>query len=58
MTGENIKTAATGLLGTSTSIGAAIYSMLPHLEAWVRFASVTVGLIVGLVTLFKLLKRR
>ena len=32
--------------------------MLPHLEAWVRFASVSVGLIVGLVTLFKLLKRR
>ena len=58
MTGENIKTAATGLLGTSTSIVAAIYSMLPHLEAWVRFASVSVGLIVGLVTLFKLLKRR
>ena len=58
MTSENIKTAATGLLGTSTSIGAAIYSMLPHLEAWVRFASVTVGLIVGLVTLFKLLKKR
>lgn len=58
MTGENLKTAATGLLGTSTSIGAAIYSMLPHLEAWVRFASVTVGLIVGVVTLFKLLKRR
>jgi hypothetical protein len=58
MSGENIKTAATGLLGTSTSIGAAIYSMLPHLEAWVRFASVSVGLIVGLVTLFKLLKRR
>ena len=58
MTSENIKTAATGLLGTSTSIGAAIYSMLPHLEAWVRFASVSVGLIVGLVTLFKLLKRR
>jgi hypothetical protein len=58
MSGENIKTAATGLLGTSTSIGAAIYSMLPHLEAWVRFASVTVGLIVGLVTLFKLLKKR
>lgn len=55
---DNIKTAATGLLGTSTSIGAAIYSMLPHLEAWVRFASVTVGLLVGLVTLVKLVKKR
>jgi hypothetical protein len=30
--------------------------MLPHLEAWMRFASVTVGFAVGLVTLVKILR--
>lgn len=56
MDSHPLKTFATGLVGSATSIGAAIYSLLPHLEAWVRLASVTVGLVVGLVTLFKLLK--
>lgn len=50
------KTLATGLIGTGTSLGAAAYSMLPHLEAWVRLASVSVGLAVGIVTLLKLFK--
>lgn len=48
------KTLATGLVGTGTSLGAAAYSMLPHLEAWVRLGSVTIGLLVGLLTLIKL----
>jgi hypothetical protein len=39
-----------------TSLGAAAYSMLPHLEAWMRLASVTVGLLVGIVTLIKILR--
>jgi hypothetical protein len=56
MDSHPLKTFATGLFGSATSIGAAIYSLLPHLEAWVRLCSVTVGLIVGLLTLFKLLK--
>ena len=50
------KTLATGLIGSATSLGAAAYSLLPHLEAWVRLGSVTVGLLVGLVTLLKLFK--
>jgi hypothetical protein len=56
MNGDQLKSAATGLIGSATSIGAAIYSMLPHLEAWMRFASVTIGLAVGIVTLVKILR--
>ena len=51
-----LKTLATGLVGTGTSLGAAAYSMLPHLEAWMRLGSVTVGLLVGLATLVKILR--
>lgn len=54
MDAHPLKTLATGLIGTSTSLGAAAYSMLPHLEAWVRLGSVTIGLLVGLLTLIKL----
>jgi hypothetical protein len=53
---ENFKTAACGLIGSATSIGAAVYSLLPHLEAGMRLASVTVGLAVGLATLVKVLR--
>ena len=53
---ENLKTAATGLVGSATSIGAAAYSLLPHLEAGMRLASVTVGLAVGIATLIKVLR--
>lgn len=56
MNSDQLKSAATGLIGSATSIGAAVYSMLPHLEAWMRFASVTVGFAVGLVTLVKILR--
>jgi hypothetical protein len=53
---DNFKTAATGLIGSATSIGAAAYSMLPHLEAGMRLASVTVGLAVGLATFIKIIR--
>jgi hypothetical protein len=56
MNGDQIKTIGTGLIGSATSIGAAIYSMLPHLEAWMRLASVAVGLAVGIATLIKILR--
>jgi hypothetical protein len=56
MNSDQLKTAATGLIGSATSIGAAVYSMLPHLEAWMRLASVAVGLAVGIVTLVKILR--
>lgn len=56
MNSDQFKTIGTGLIGSATSIGAAIYSMLPHLEAWMRLASVGVGLAVGIATLIKLLR--
>jgi hypothetical protein len=56
MNGDQLKSAATGLVGSATSIGAAVYSMLPHLEAWMRLASVAVGLAVGIATLIKILR--
>lgn len=53
---HQFKTLATGLLGTTTSIGAALYSLLPQLEMWMRVGSVIVGLVVGLLTLVKLIR--
>ena len=53
---KKAKTLATGLIGTGTSLGAAMYSLLPHLEAWMRLASVTVGLLVACLTAAKLLR--
>lgn len=51
-----LKTACTGILGSATSIGAAVYSLLPHLETWMRFASVALGLLVGFLTLVKVIR--
>jgi hypothetical protein len=51
-----LKTLGTGLLGTGTTLGAAAYSLLPHLETWLRLTSLTIGLLVGLATLIKLLR--
>ena len=48
-----LKTLATGLVGTGTSLGAAAYSMLPHLEAWMRIGSVALGLVAGVLTCIK-----
>lgn len=56
MNSDQLKSAATGLVGSATSIGAAVYSMLPHLEAWMRLASVAVGLAVGIAALIKILR--
>jgi len=49
-----LKTLATGLVGTGTSLGAAFYSLLPHVELWLRLASLTLGLCVAILTLVKL----
>jgi hypothetical protein len=53
---HQFKTLATGVLGTTTSIGAALYSLLPQLEMWARVSSVIIGLAVGLITLVKLIR--
>jgi Na+/H+-dicarboxylate symporter len=49
-----LKTALTGILGTAAGVGGAMYSMLPHLEAWTRLASAGIGLLAGLLALIKI----
>jgi hypothetical protein len=56
MDDHQFRTLATGVLGTGTSIGAALYSLLPQLEMWARVGSVVIGLAVGLITLVKLIR--
>lgn len=40
-----------GMLGMGSSAGGIYVSFLPHLEMWLRIASLVVGLLVGLVSL-------
>jgi hypothetical protein len=44
---------ATGMIATATSIG---ISMLPEVEAWLRIASLLVGILVGIGSLIVLYK--
>ena len=44
-----------GVIGTVTSIGSSVVSMLPQLETTLRVAGLCVGLAVGIVTLFSVL---
>jgi hypothetical protein len=45
----------TGLLATATGL---TVSMLPELEAWLRVASLVIGCLVGLASLYAILKNR
>ena len=44
-----------GVLGTVTSIGSSVFSMLPHLETTLRIAGLCIGILVGLATLVSVL---
>jgi hypothetical protein len=44
---------AAGMIATATSIG---ISMLPEVEAWLRIASLVVGILVGIGSLIVLYK--
>jgi zinc transporter ZupT len=50
-----MSTTEKGVLGTVTSIGSSVFSMLPHLETTLRLAGLCVGLAVGIVTLISVL---
>jgi zinc transporter ZupT len=50
-----MSTTEKGVLGTVTSIGSSVFSMLPHLETTLRVAGLCVGLAVGVVTLISVL---
>jgi len=45
----------TGLLATATGL---TVSMLPELEAWLRIASLVIGCLVGLASLYAILRNR
>ena len=44
-----------GVIGTVTSIGSSVVSMLPQLEAGLRIAGLLLGILVGLATLISVL---
>lgn len=50
-------TLRTGFVGVLATTGGSVMSLLPHLEAWLRVASLLVGLLIGLVTLTRLLHK-
>jgi zinc transporter ZupT len=52
---HNFSTTEKGVIGTATSIGSSVFSMLPHLETTLRVAGLCVGLAVGVVTLISVL---
>jgi hypothetical protein len=45
----------TGLVATATGL---TVSMLPELEAWLRVASLVIGCLVGLASLYAILRNR
>ena len=51
----NLSTTEKGVIGTVTSIGSSVFSMLPQLETTLRVAGLCIGLAVGIVTLISVL---
>ena len=52
---HHFSTTEKGVIGTVTSIGSSVVSMLPQLEAGLRIAGLLVGFAVGVVTLLSVL---
>lgn len=52
---HNFSTTEKGVIGTATSIGSSVFSMLPHLETTLRVAGLLIGILVGLATLISVL---
>ena len=48
---HHLSTTEKGIIGTSTSIGSSVLSMLPHLETTLRVAGLLIGICVGVATL-------
>ena len=55
---ETNATIAKGAFGLSSVGAGTIASFLPQLEAWLRVGSLCVGIVVGLVTIYSILKKR
>ena len=52
---HNMSTTEKGVLGTVTSIGSSVISMLPQLETTLRVTGLVIGIFVGLATLVSVL---
>jgi hypothetical protein len=51
----HFSTTEKGIIGTATSIGSSVLSMLPHLETTLRVAGLIIGICVGVATLISVL---
>lgn len=47
-----------GALGIGSPVAGLIVSAMPEIEAWLRILSLLIGCAVGLVSLWRLIKRR
>jgi hypothetical protein len=47
-----------GSIGTTTSLGATIVSLLPQVEAWLRVVSLLVGIAVGVASFVVVVQKR
>jgi len=52
---HNFSTTEKGVIGTATSIGSSVLSMLPHLETTLRVAGLVIGICVGVATLISVI---
>ena len=52
---QNFTTTERGVIGTATSIGSSVFSLLPHLETTLRVAGLVIGICVGVATLISVL---
>jgi len=51
----HFSTTEKGVIGTATSIGSSVLSMLPHLETTLRVTGLIIGICVGVATLISVL---
>ncbi|NBW16714.1 MAG: hypothetical protein EBR82_52925 [Caulobacteraceae bacterium] len=51
----HFSTTEKGLIGTATSIGSSVLSMLPHLETTLRVTGLIIGICVGVATLISVI---
>jgi hypothetical protein len=51
----HFSTTEKGVIGTATSIGSSVFSMLPHLETTLRVAGLIIGICVGVATLISVI---
>ena len=52
---HNLTTTEKGVIGSATSIGSSVFSLLPQFESGLRIAGLCIGIAVGIVTLLSVL---